>query len=150
MQETRKRVWVDPFQTKLFIRVGVYWLIYTLTLFNLLFGWRLLREGPGDIGQQLLATAYDNVPLFLCFVLVTPWIALDSVKFANRLVGPLYRFRKTIESVTANEAVSPIRLRKDDFLLEMQDEFNAMLEAVEQRGGVRLERPAETPTAAGS
>lgn len=149
MNETRKRVWVDPFQTKLFFRVGIYWLIYTLTLFNLLFAWRLLREGPGDVLQQLVDTVYDNVPLFLAFVMVAPWIALDSVKFSNRLVGPLYRFRKTMQSVTANEKVRPIRLRKDDFLIDMQDEFNAMLEAVEQRGGVRLEQPAEKHTTAG-
>lgn len=149
MNETRKRVWVDPFQTKLFFRVGVYWLIYTLTLFNLLFAWRLLTEGQGDVWQQLLDTAYANVPLFLAFVMVVPWIALDSVKFSNRLVGPLYRFRKTMQSVTANEKVRPIKLRQDYFLIEMQDEFNAMLEAVEQRGGVRLEQPAKQQTATG-
>jgi hypothetical protein len=149
MNEIRKRVWVDPFQTKLFFRVATYWLIYTLTLFNLLFAWRLLTEGPGDLWQQLCDTAYANIPLFLAFVMVGPWIALDSVKFANRLVGPLYRFRKTMQSVTANEKVRPIRLRQDDFLTDMQDDFNAMLEAVEQRGGVRLEQPAEKQTATG-
>jgi hypothetical protein len=149
LNETRKRVWVDPFQTKLTCRVGVYWLIYTLTLFNFLFAWRLIKEGPGDLLEQLGETAYDNIPLFLAFLFVAPWIAIDAVKFANRLVGPIYRFRKTMQSVTADEKVQPIRLRKDDFLLEMQDDFNAMLDAVEQRGGVRLDRPAETQTTTG-
>ena len=47
MRDVRKQIWVSPFQTKLFVRVGVYWLIYSITLFNFLFIWRLLQEGPG-------------------------------------------------------------------------------------------------------
>ena len=29
MKDTRDRVWIDPFQTKLFYRVVVYWFVYT-------------------------------------------------------------------------------------------------------------------------
>lgn len=149
MNNTRKRYWVDPFQTKLFYRVGVYWLVYTATLFNCLFAWRLVKEGSDDLLHQLAATAYDNIPLLVCFVVVAPWIALDAVRFANRIVGPLYRFRKTMQSVTANEPVRAIRLRKGDFLLEMQDDFNAMLTALAERGAVEREDASKTPAKVG-
>ncbi len=137
MHDTRKRFWIDPFQTKLFYRVALYWIVYTFTLFNFLFAWRLLREGSENLGPLFVATVYDNIPLLVSAVIVTPWLALDAVRFANRLVGPLYRFRKTMHSIAANEPVGPIRLRKDDFLTEMQDDFNAMLEALAERGGVQ-------------
>jgi hypothetical protein len=143
MKDTRGRVWIDPFQTKLFYRVVIYWFVYTGTLFNFLFGWRLLTHGPGDLWGQLVTTLSESAPLLLCSLIVIPWLGLDAVRFTNRLVGPLYRFRKTIQSITANEPTPPIRLRKGDFLLEMQDDFNAMLAALEERGGVRTRQTTD-------
>ena len=145
----RTRFWIDPFQTKLFYRVGMYWLIYTITLFNLLFAWRLVKHGSDDLWGQFVATIYENIPLFVGFVIAAPWIALDAVRFANRLVGPLFRIRKTMHSVTANEPVRPIRLRQDDFLTDMKDEFNAMLEALAERGAVQREQDAASSTQVG-
>ena len=149
MHDTRKRFWIDPFQTKLFCRVALYWIIYTFTLFNFLFAWRLIKEGSENLGQVFVATVYDNVPLLVSLVLVTPWLALDAVRFANRLVGPLFRFRKSMRSIAANEPIAPIRLRKDDFLLEMQDDFNAMLDALAERGGVERQQPSQAPAKVG-
>lgn len=149
MTDARKTMLVDRFQSKLAYRVGLYWLIFTITLFNLLFGWRLLKEGRGDLWQQFTATVYDNIPLFLCFAVVVPWIGWDVVRFANRVVGPLVRFRRTMQAVTASEPVKPIRLRKDDFLTEVQDDFNAMLTALEQRHAVQIDRTVEPASTAG-
>jgi hypothetical protein len=149
MKNARTRFWIDPFQTQLFYRVTLYWLVFTFTVFNLLFAWRLLKEGPGDLWQQFVITVYENIPLLVCFAILAPWIGLDAVRFANRLVGPLFRFRKTMQSVTANEPVQPIRLRKDDFLMDMQDELNAMLEALERRNAVQLERAEEATAKVG-
>ena len=52
MTEGRKKVWIHEFQTKLLIRIGLYWLIFLVTLMNLLFVWRLLTEGPGNPLEQ--------------------------------------------------------------------------------------------------
>ena len=46
---------------------------------------------------------------------------LDAVKLTHRVVGPLYRFRKTIQALAAGEEVDPVTLRKDDFLQEMKE-----------------------------
>ena len=148
MHNQRKQVWVDKFQTKLLCRIGMYWLIYTGSLFNLLFAWRLLSEGPGDLPNQLTATLYDNVPLFLAFLSAIPWIVWDAVRFTNRLVGPLARFRETMRHVTADKPVRRIRLRQGDFLMEMQDDFNALLSALKHRGAVNLE-PADEASRSG-
>jgi hypothetical protein len=134
----RKRVWVDQFQTKLVWRIALYWLIYALSLFSLLFAWRLISGEGGEVWQQLVATASENVPLFLAFFLAVPWSVLDAVRFTNRLVGPLARFQEGIQHVTVNAPVQPVQLRRGDFLVEMEDDFNAMLTALQQRGAVEL------------
>jgi hypothetical protein len=147
MPNQRKHVWVDRFQTKLLYRMGLYWVVYTLTLFNLLLAWRLLWGEPGDLWRECTATVYDNGPLFLALLLAVPWITWDAVRFSNRLVGPLARFREAMNGIAANKPVRRIQLRQGDFLVEMQDDFNALLTALKQRGAVNLEHPDDARSA---
>jgi hypothetical protein len=142
MREERKKIWVDSFQTKLFIRIGVYWLIYQVALLNFLFVWRLLKEGTGDPLEQYVRFLQEFYPALICFVLVVPILAWDAVRFAHRLIGPIWRFRKTMQEVAAGQPVRPIKLRDGDFLLEMRDDFNGMLDAL-QRQGVPVLKPAD-------
>jgi hypothetical protein len=139
MKEARKQVWVDPFQSKLFWRMVGYGVVYQFTLWNFLFAWRLLEEGKGNLLEQYGRFCIEFSPMLLCFVVLVPFIAWDAVRFAHRLVGPLIRFRKTMKAVTAGEPVRPIRLRQGDYLVEFQDDFNAMLSALQQRGLVPTE-----------
>jgi hypothetical protein len=135
---------VNEFQSKLGYRVGLYWLIFAISLFTLLFAWRLMTEGRTDLVRQFTATVYDNIPLFISLLVMLPFIAWDIIRFANRFAGPLVRIRRTMQSITDNEPVQPVRLRKDDFLMEIQDECNLMLIALEQRGAVQIENKEGT------
>lgn len=134
MKNGRLRIWVDPFQSRLFLRVVSYWFVYQFTLWNFLFAWRLLEVGPGDLLQQYGAFCLDYYPIMFCFLILAPAFAWDSVRFAHPLVGPLVRFRRTMQAIAAGEPVQPIKLRDGDYLVEMQDDFNAMLQALERRG----------------
>ncbi len=135
MRDERKKVWIDAFQTKLFLRMGSYWLIYQLCLWNLVFVWRLLHEGPGNILEQYGRFCMDYAPALAGCVLLLPVLCYDMVKFAHRIVGPIYRFRKAIQALAAGEDVRPVKLRDGDFLTEMQDEFNQLLEALPRPAG---------------
>ena len=55
-------VWIDGFQSQLFIRVLAYWLIYQISLWNFLFVWRMLQEGPGDLAEQYGAASWTVTP----------------------------------------------------------------------------------------
>jgi hypothetical protein len=146
MREERKKVWIDSFQPKLFLRMGWYWLIYQVSLWNLVFVWRLLQEGRGNLLEQYGRFCMDYAPALVGGVVLLPILAWDSVKFAHRLVGPIYRFRKTLQSIAAGEAVRPIRLRQGDFLTEMQDDFNQALETLQRQGAQVLKPTESAPT----
>src|SRR5262245_15055337 len=42
-------------------------------------------------------------------------IVFDALRFVHRLVGPVYRFRKTVQAIAAGEPVDLVRLRKHDY-----------------------------------
>ncbi len=142
MRNERKKVWIHSFQTRLFVRIAVYWLIYLITVWNFLFVWRLLEEGPGNPLEQYGRFLADYYPVLILLVVLLPIAAWDMVKLAHRVVGPLVRFRQVIQDVAAGEPVRPIRLRQGDYLGEMRDEFNQMLATLQRQGLVVLE-PAE-------
>jgi hypothetical protein len=142
MSEGRTKVWIDRIQTRLFFRMGVYWLIYQVSLWNLVFVWRLLQEGPGNLLEQYGRFCLDYAPVLVGCLVLLPVLAWDVVKFAHRMVGPLHRFRTTIQALAAGEPVRPVRLRDGDFLTDMRDDFNQMLETL-QRQGAPVLKPAD-------
>lgn len=142
MAEERKKIWVDSFQTKLSLRILGYLGIFFVVFFNFLFAWRMLIEGPTDPAAQCLATLRENGPTFALLLALVPIMAWDSIRFTHRLVGPLVRFRRTMQAIAAGEAVRPIKLRKGDYLTEMRDDFNRMLEELQKRG-VPVIKPAD-------
>src|SRR5262245_2921634 len=134
MPEDRKKVWVDRFQTRLFVRIGFYLLIYLVCLGNMLFIWRLLQEGAGNPLEQYARAMTENGPALLCLVFLMPILLYDAMRFSHRLVGPLVRFRQTMEAIANGEAVRPIKLREGDYVTELRDEFNRMLETLQKKG----------------
>lgn len=134
MGEERKKVWIDPFQTKLSLRIGVYLVVFFIVFCNFLFAWKMWVEGPIDPWNQFVEAMQANLPVIICLLFLVPVMAWDSIRFTHKLVGPLVRFRRAMQTIAEGEAVQPIKLREGDYLTEMRDDFNKMLEELQKRG----------------
>lgn len=134
MNDERKKVWIDPFQTRLAWRIALYLTLLPPVLFNLLFAWKLISEGVQDPVEQCLALLRQLVPVGICLLIVVPVMGWDAIRFSHRLVGPLVRFRRAAQDIARGETVRPIKLRDGDYLDEFRDEFNHMLESLQSRG----------------
>ena len=141
MHQKRTKIWIDRFQTSLSARLAMYFLLYQVTVW-LLF-WidaRLLTltNSAGGVAATFgfVLTPIATVALGLLFI-------YDAVKETHRIVGPLYRFRKTIQAVTAGEDIRLVALRQGDHLQEMKDDLNAMLRALEERGAITIKGAVE-------
>jgi hypothetical protein len=132
--EQRTKIWVHSFQTRLTLRICAYLGIFLLVLFNLVFSWRLWQEGPGNPVEQLGRMLRDYLPFWICLAVLVPVIAWDAIRFTHRLVGPLVRIRQTVQDLAKGEAVRPIKLRDNDYLTELRDDFNNMLDTLQRRG----------------
>jgi hypothetical protein len=144
MAEKRRKFWIDRFQTILFIRIGLYCFLSMITVWLLFSIWDQMGEVMQRMGtESVFATRL--VRSLLVLLVLAPMMIIDSVKFAHRLVGPLYRFRVTIKALAADKPVDLVRLRKGDFLHDMQDDFNEMLKLLESKGAIVLKsKPAKS------
>ncbi len=142
MAEERKKLWVDPFQTKLTLRIAGYLVVFFIVFANFLFAWKMWEEGPIDPWRQFVETLQANMHVFALLLVLVPVMAWDTIRFTHRLVGPLVRFRKTMQDLAAGQPVRPIKLREGDSLTEMRDDFNKMLEEL-QKHGTPVLKPAD-------
>jgi nitrogen fixation/metabolism regulation signal transduction histidine kinase len=136
VRQKRKKIWIDHFQTRLSRRLALYFILYQLAVWSLFGITARITAMAESAGWSLSVYGYFLTPvmtlglgiLFIC----------DVVRLTHRVVGPLYRFRQTVQAVTAGEEVRLVVLRKGDHLQELKDDFNAMLRALEQRGAITL------------
>jgi hypothetical protein len=138
MSDRRHQKLVDNFQYKLIVRIVLYWTIYQVTLFNFLFCWRLLASGKGDIISQYGQFLQEFYPMLICFAILVPVFTWDAVKFYHRIAGPIFRFRSVSRDVAAEKPVRRVKLREGDELIELQDDFNSMLDTLVRAGAVQL------------
>ena len=137
----RCRVMVNEFQGKLLWRFVMYWLIYQVSMWNFLFCWQLLGEGKGNPLEQYFRFVGVNYPTLFILAILVPFFAWDAMRFTHRVAGPIYRFRQTILAITAGEPVRRVKLRNGDQLNEVADDINDMLEVLEERGAITIDRP---------
>jgi methyl-accepting chemotaxis protein len=142
MSEERKHVWIDPFQTRLIMRIAGYLVVFFVVFLNFLFAWKMIEEGPVDPARQFFEMVRNYFPVIICLLVLIPVMAWDTIRFSHRLVGPLVRFRKTIRAIAGGEAVHPIKLRDGDYLTDLRDDFNKMLQEL-QRRGIEVIKPGD-------
>jgi hypothetical protein len=69
------------------------------------------------------------IPMLIALVA----IGLHSVSVSHRIAGPIYRFRRVCEAMTAGTIPGPVTLRRGDQLTPELDDVNAMLAAWRER-----------------
>jgi hypothetical protein len=142
MRNLRKRIWIDPFQTGLVVRIAAYLVVYQLIAATLFAASEHFYAAA--VGAAGTPGAHLSSPLgrtCMAFLFLFPPLAWEAVRFAHRLVGPLRRFRQVVRAIAAGEPVALVQLRKGDLLPDFRDDFNAMLRSLEQRGLILLQTP---------
>lgn len=146
MSEHRRRIWIDSFQTGLLLRIILYCVVYQLVAWAFFAICEAIDERICKMGVQGHFLSNHLLRSVLALLILIPPLTLDAVRFAHRLVGPLYRFRRTVQAIAAGEPVPLVKLRTGDFLTDFRDDFNAMLQHLEQQGFVLVKAPGTSET----
>lgn len=59
-------------------------------------------------------------------------IVLGAYFISHKISGPLYRLNLELGIMLKNKKLHPLRFRKSDYTLEIQDKFNSLVEAVDE------------------
>jgi hypothetical protein len=132
----RKRLLVDSaFQFRLLTRMVCYLLLWIIIVFHVSFLFQLgakaaAGEGLGSGAMGLYEDyLYQQKPVFISLILITPLFLHDLLKFSHRLAGPLYRCRQLMREMAAGKSVPPFKPRKQDLMPELFQSFNALISA---------------------
>ena len=60
-------------------------------------------------------------------------VVIISAILSHKMAGPVYRFEQTCKAIAKGDFSQRVHLRKGDQLVELQDEFNKMMDVIEQR-----------------
>lgn len=103
--------------------------IMTLELsitFNELFdAYPVLMQPFYDAFLPILANFFYKIVIYVLFVI------LISAVLSHKMAGPIYRFEQTCKAIANGDFSQRVHLRKGDQFVELQDEFNKMMDRVE-------------------
>ena len=130
---SRGRLWVDPpFQFRLLVRLGLYFLLYILVVVHVGFAFQTMADlaatgARNDVGQVYLEYLLKQRILLITLVVTAPIIGYSMLKFSHRVAGPLFRCRKVMQEMAEGKAVPQFTARKHDLMRELFQAFNGLI-----------------------
>lgn len=102
-------------------------------------GWDLYNTFGRDVVRDLmdpgLYDLFEKVGYVLLLKLVFYMAAVGGVALlvSHRLAGPIFHFERSSRIVAGGDLTHRVRLRRGDELVDLQEEFNAMLDSLRDR-----------------
>lgn len=139
-KQKRNQVFVSwAIQGRMLVRLVGFWALYHFVLAGSMFlyhyaryfGEQLAGGEPRTFLDLFAEFTQTNYSLVVCALAVLPLFLWDAVKTTHRVAGPLVRFQNSLRALARGERVEPIKLRKGDMPIELQDAFNEYLASLE-------------------
>jgi hypothetical protein len=133
ISERRRRYYVDArVQAALVRQIVSYWLGVSATFGFIILLYRVFPVWISGRGPGLPLLWRELAPLLLASLVLFPMIVLSSIRFSNRFVGPMVRFRRTLRELAGEQTSCPISIRKGDFWGEVADDINRIAQRLEE------------------
>jgi methyl-accepting chemotaxis protein len=97
----------------------------TATLNELFDSYPVLVQPLYDEFGSIAAQFFYKIAIYVLFVIII------SAVLSHKMAGPIYRFEQTFRQVAKGDFSQRVHLRKGDQFIEMQDEFNKMMDRVQ-------------------
>ena len=81
----------------------------------------------------LFMSRHVYVVLFFGFITITVLLVMWSTIFMHRIVGPLYRLERELDSMIAGQPITKIQFRKNDSLHNIAGKINLLISALQQK-----------------
>ncbi len=99
----------------------------TATLNDLFDAYPVLVQPIYDEFIPIISSFFYKIAIYVLFVIII------SAILSHKMAGPVYRFEQTCKAIAKGDFSQRVHLRKGDRLQELQEEFNKMMDVVEDR-----------------
>jgi methyl-accepting chemotaxis protein len=86
---------------------------------------------PLDNPSLVPLLKFANSVFLIRIVIYLTIVFLVTLYFSHRLAGPIFRFEKSTQIIGSGNLTHRVSLRTGDELLELQEEFNAMVSSLQ-------------------
>ncbi len=135
MKNRRKKFFVDQkLQGTLASRLVAIWLLGGALILafpvavNLLYGLFMSSMTTQTLMQEITQSLWFPA---LTALMVIPIGVRYSIRFSNRIAGPIYRIKTEINSLLDDGSFRPIKLRPNDFFFDLADDINRLADRVQ-------------------
>ncbi len=97
------------------------------TLNDLFDAYPILMQPIYDEFIPIISDFFYKIAIYVLLVIII------SAIVSHKMAGPVYRFEQTCKAIAKGDFSQRVHLRKGDQLIELQDEFNKMMDVVESR-----------------
>jgi len=97
----------------------------TATLNELFDTYPVLVQPLYDQFGPIAAQFFYKIAIYVLFVIII------SAVLSHKMAGPIYRFEQTFRQVAKGDYSQRVHLRKGDQFIELQDEFNKMMDHIQ-------------------
>lgn len=130
----RKQNYIDNHvQGALLRRICAHWLVFFFVSgVSVILLQALLGDPAKTLEQRLRLETGEFVFMALVMISLFPAFMLDTIRFSNRFVGPIFRVRRYLRQLQVGQT-NHCSFRNDDFWIEMAQEFNVVADLVESQ-----------------
>ena len=146
-KQKRRKYFVDASVQGAILRQAVfYWLFGFATFAFVLFAYRIVPIWLAGEEVTFQRIWYFLSPAVVSSVVLLPAVMYRAIRFSHRFVGPMVRFRKTINQLAKGQTVAPIKLRWKDFWVDFANDLNQLSTKINDQAAAQSAENASAET----
>lgn len=151
LSRKRQRLLVDrKVQLALLWRVTGYWMYCLVAVMFLLVCWVFFTDRPSSSAELVRRMWSQFAPALAASFLVLPLVLIDCLRLSSRFVGPIFRLRQAMQSMSGGGSTAPLKFRDNDFWSELASDFNRLVVHLQERPSPPIvAEPLETDRTSG-
>lgn len=125
------------FRRQLIVHPRIQYLLLTLSLAFLIIGGAVTLNLVKLLETQALSDeltpTQHYIPIFGLTLLVFISMLAANLLVSNRIVGPVYRLKRYMDSIANGQDLGAMKVRDDDYFSEVAESYNKMLEKIKSK-----------------
>lgn len=139
----RRRLFIDrPIQVAVLLRTALYWAMSTMAQILMVLFFGIIASSQDEFPSLHPQVMWHLQITLLASLVLLPILLRDVLKLSHRWVGPVYRLRAALRTLSRGEVISEVKFREGDFWHELADDLNAVAAELERARTVNVEATA--------